>query len=108
MEGLTLGVTDGSLETVEKSSFVDFLKEIFCLEFEQRHGGLVNRSQCWVFGGILMRCFVSRRVTVYVPTRFIPLHIVTRITHVEFLLPWNYLALLYSFILQGLCDFYLV
>ena len=40
-----------------------------------------------VEAAILMRCFLSSRLTVYVPTQFIPLHIVTWITHVQFLLP---------------------
>ena len=60
------------------------------MEFE-RH--TVNRAMLGVDenlvkeveAAILMRCFLSSRLTVYVPTQFIPLHIVTWITHVEFL-----------------------
>ena len=54
---------------------------------------LVNRAMLGVDdnlfeeveAAILMRCFLSSRLTVYVPTQFIPLHIVTWITHVQFL-----------------------
>ena len=60
------------------------------MEFE-RH--TVNRAMLGVDenlvkeveAAILMRCFLSSRLTVYVPTQFIPLHIVTWITHVQFL-----------------------
>ena len=86
-----------------KSSFVNFLKEIFEFCWNLSDGmGLVNSAMLLGVRGILMRYFVSRRVTVYVPTRFIPLHIVTWITHVEFLLPWNYINLLSISSLQGL------
>ena len=69
MEGLTLGVTDGSVETDEKALLWIFWRK------SQTAGiwAMANRAMSGV-GGIFMRCFLSSHVTVYVLTDFVPLN----------------------------------